>query len=436
MATFEAGAQAPSEGMLAPYRVLDLTEWGCMLGGKLLADLGADVIKIEPPGGSPGRSVGPFWHGQVHPEMSLFWWAYNVNKRSITLNIESADGAAIFRRLVGSADFVVESFSAGYMAGLGLGYEGLSRINPGVIVASITPFGQTGPKAHNAWSDLSVWASGGPLYLTGHPDRPPVGISFSRQATLHGGAEAAVACLIAHYYRERSGEGQYIDVSVQAAVYLVMTSWMEFWETAGTIPSRQAEFSGVGRGHQPSAPGTTRERRQLYPTKDGYIMYTIEGEALGSVRSSAPIVEWMKEDGVAPDWLLKFDWTYGVDLNEVDEETLDAVEESFTRFFQTKTKLEISQRSARDHFMVGAVHTPEDVATNPQFQARGFFRELWHEELEANVTYCGPYVKASEAPPAIWRPPPRIGEHNDEVYRQELGMTTKELVALTHGGVV
>ena len=436
MATFEAGAQAPSEGMLAPFRVLDLTEWGCMLGGKLLADLGADVIRIEPPGGSHSRGIGPFWHDQIHPERSLFWWAYNANKRGITLDIESADGAAIFRRLVGSADFVMESFSPGHLAGLGLGYEELSRINSRVIVASITPFGQTGPKANNAWSDVSVWASGGPLYLTGHPDRPPVGISFPYQATLHGGAEAAVACLIAHYYREKSGEGQYIDVSIQAAVYLVMTSWMEFWETAGTIPRRQPEFSGVGRGHQPSASGTTRERRQLYPTKDGFIMYAVEGEPLGSVRSSAPVVEWMREEGMASDWLLEFDWAHGVDLTELAGESLDAVEESFLQFFLTRTKLEISQRSARDHFMVGAVHTIEDVATNPQFQARGFFREVWHEELGTNVTYCGPYVKATEAPPTIWRPPPRIGEHNDEVYREELGMAAAELVAMRHAGVI
>ena len=424
--------------MLTPFRVLDLTEDGCMHGGKLLGDMGADVIRVERPGGSPSRSIGPFWHDEVHPERSLFWWAYNVNKRGITLNIESPDGAAIFKKLVQTADFVLESFSPGYMEGKGLGYEGLSRINPRVIVASITPFGQTGPKANNAWSDLSVWASGGPAYLTGHPDRSPVGISFEHQATLHGGTEAAAACMIAHYYRARSGEGQYIDVSMQECAYWVNTSFMEFWETAGTIPRRQAGFAAVGRGTQPSsaAAAEVRERRQLYPTEDGFIMYSVQGGAWAGARSSTAVVEWMKEEGMAPDWLLEFDWVHGFDLDQMSGETLDALEEVFLKFFLKKTKLEITERSVRDHFMVGPVNTFEDLGTHPQLQAREFFPKVWHEELGANVAYCGPAVKPSETPLAIRRPPPRIGEHNDEVYRQELGMTSEELVALRHANVI
>ena len=311
MATSKTSAGASAKGMLAPYRVLDLTESGCMYGGRLLADLGADVIRIERPGGSPSRSIGPFWHDQVHPERSLFWWAYNVNKRSITLDLESEDGAAIFKGLAQTADFVLESNAPGYMDGLGLGYDDLSSINPGIIVCSITPFGQTGPKAHNAWSDLSVWASGGPAYLTGHPDRQPIGISFMYQATLHGGAEAAPACMIALHHRERTGKGQFIDVSIQECAYWVLTSWQEFWDTAGTIPRRQAGFSGVGRGHTPMAAGATRERRQLYSAKDGFIMYTVQGGVWGGAQSSSAVVEWMKEEGMAPDWLLEFDWVRG-----------------------------------------------------------------------------------------------------------------------------
>ena len=439
MATSQKDTVALQEGMLSPFRVLDLTEGGTMHGGKLLGDMGADVIKIERPGGSVSRSLGPFWHDEVHPERSLFWWAYNVNKRGVTLSIDSADGAAMFKRLVQSADFVLESFPPGYMAGLGLGYEDLSRINPRVIVASITPFGQTGPKANNAWSDLSVWASGGPAYLTGHPDRSPVGISFEHQAALHGGTEAAAACMIAHYYREKTGEGQYIDVSMQECAYWVNTSFMEFWETAGTIPRRQAGFAAVGRGSQGSsaeAVGTPPERRQLFPTKDGFIMYSVQGGAWAGARSSVAVVDWMKEEGMASDWLVAFDFVHAFDLDRMSAETLGSLEDEFAKFFLDKTKLEITERSVRDHFMVGPVNTFEDLGTHPQLQAREFFPEVWHQELGENVVYCGPAVKASESPLVIRRPPPRIGEHNDEIYCQELGITSEELVALRHSGVI
>lgn len=124
------------EGMLHPFRVLDLTEGGCTLAGKMMADLGAEVIKVEPPGGSLTRRIGPFWKNRIHPEFSLFWWAYNVGKRSITLNVRTADGSALLRRLASTADFVLESFAPRTMQALGLGYEALSSINPRIICAA------------------------------------------------------------------------------------------------------------------------------------------------------------------------------------------------------------------------------------------------------------------------------------------------------------
>ena len=133
------------ETMLSPYRVLDLTDEKGLLCGKILGDLGADVIKIERPGGDPARNIGPFYHDEPDPEKSLFWFALNTSKRGITLDIEKADGKEIFKKLVKSADFVIESFAPGYLDKLGLGYSELERLNPGIIMVSITPFGQTGP---------------------------------------------------------------------------------------------------------------------------------------------------------------------------------------------------------------------------------------------------------------------------------------------------
>ena len=136
------------EAFLAPYRVLDLTDERGLFCGKILGDLGADVIKIEKPGGDPVRNIGPFYHDIPDPEKSLFWFAFNTNKRGITLNLEAHDGREIFKRLVKSSDFVIESFEPGYLAGLGLAYSALREINSRLIMVSITPFGQTGPYAH------------------------------------------------------------------------------------------------------------------------------------------------------------------------------------------------------------------------------------------------------------------------------------------------
>src|SRR3990170_3305135 len=166
-----------AEGMLSPYRVLDLTDEKGLLCGKILGDLGADVIKIERPGGDPARRIGPFYHDEPHPEKSLFWFAFNTSKRGITLNIETADGQEIFKRLVQTADFVIETFPPGYLAKLGLGYSDLEKINPGIILVSITPFGQTGPYKDWKGADIVAWATGGDMAPWGEPDRPPIRIS-------------------------------------------------------------------------------------------------------------------------------------------------------------------------------------------------------------------------------------------------------------------
>ena len=195
------------EGMLSPYRVLDLTDEKGFLCGKLLGDLGADVIKVERPGGDPARSIGPFYHDEADPEKSLFWFAFNTSKRGITLDIETAEGQEVFKRLVESADFVIESFPPGYMDQLGLGYSALEEVNPGIIMVSITPFGQTGPYKDYKAPDIVAWAMGGSMYPFGNADRPPVRISHHSQAYLHASGEAAVGAMLALYYRSITGEG-------------------------------------------------------------------------------------------------------------------------------------------------------------------------------------------------------------------------------------
>ena len=238
------GAQA--NFLLSPYRVLDLTDERGLLCGKILADLGADVIQIEPPGGSSARDIGPFYHDEAHPEKSLFWWAYANNKRGVTLNLDTVDGRQLLQRLARGAHFLIESWPPGYLESLGLGYEALAAINPELIVVSITPFGQDGPYAHYKATDVTGMAMGGLMYLTGDPDRAPVRVGFP-QFYLHGAAAGATGAMLAH-----SGAGG--DWRGAARRCLLPTS-------SGAVSSPCAAILAVGKSGSQTAGVVSPERR-------------------------------------------------------------------------------------------------------------------------------------------------------------------------------
>ncbi len=194
-------------GMLAGCRVLDLTTSGALLCGRLLADLGADVIAVEPPGGNPSRYQAPYGQERRGPEDSLYWFAYSANKRSVTLDLQTELGRDHFRQLVRTADVVLESFPPGYLHELDLSYEVLAQAHPPLIMTSITPFGQTGPRRHYRATDLVTMALGGSVCLTGEPGREPLRIGVP-QADLHAGTEAGVATLLALHDRHHREAGQ------------------------------------------------------------------------------------------------------------------------------------------------------------------------------------------------------------------------------------
>ena len=204
-------------------RVLDLSDEQSQMCGMMLADLGADVVCIEPPGGSHARRFGPFADGVRDTETSLYWWSYARNKRSAVIDLETASGRNQLRALAAKADIVIETEKPGRMAELGLGHDDLARLNPRLITVSITPFGQEGPKANWPASDLTVLAAGGPLWLTGEHDRAPSRVRVP-QGYNNAGCEAASAALIALHERVVSGLGQHVDVSAQQAVTLATQS--------------------------------------------------------------------------------------------------------------------------------------------------------------------------------------------------------------------
>ena len=421
----QSGVPDGIDFLLAPYRVLDLTDERGLLAGKILADLGADVVQIEPPGGNPARNIGPFYGDDPQPEKSLFWWAYAANKRSITLDLEQKGGQALLKKMVAEADFLVESFAPGYLDTLGLGYDLLAEINPKLVMVSITPFGQDGPYSNYQATDIVGMALGGFMYLTGDDDRAPIRISFPH-FYLHGGAAGATAAMLAHTYRITSGQGQYVDVSCQQAVAKTLAHAPQIWDIEGAILKRMGVYRQTS--------GENRVRIN-WPCKDGYVNYMVQG---GSVAySTRALLEWMKEDSFDTADLDTIDWEkmgYGA----ITPELMDQLGGPLGDFFKGHTRAELVQGSLDRRILLFPVATPSALQDHPQLEARGYFKELEHPELGATVQYPGAFVKSGDGEDiaGIYRRPPLIGEHNTVIFQGELGITGSELESLKRSGVI
>ncbi|MEE8418689.1 MAG: CoA transferase [Dehalococcoidales bacterium] len=416
-----------AETALPPYRILDLTEGGCILGGRLLADLGADVITIEPPGGSPSRT-GPYYKDSDDPEKSLFWWAYSANKRGITLDIEQPEGRELFKDMVRQADAVLESFGPGFLDGLELGYGDLCRINPDIILTSITPFGQNGPKADYQASDLTVWASGAYLYACGNPDRAPTWIGFP-QAGLFGGAEGAIGTMMAIWHRNNTGQGQHVDISMQESALSPNLNVLQMWDVSGV------EFHRLGGAL--FVPSTGVRQPIYFECRDGYVMILVQGGAEPFVSSSAGLVKWMQEEDMSPDWLSGLDWELDYNATTMGQPIADSVGEAVERFTLTKTKGELYEEGAiKRRILIAPVSNTRDISQNLQLESRNYWEKLEHADLDEPVLYCGPFIRMSETPLISLKRAPRIGEHNDEIYRDELGISGKKLGSLKEKGII
>ena len=410
--------------LLDSYRVLDLTDERGLICGKILGDLGADVIQVEPPGGSTARQIGPYHRDQVHREKSLFWWAYAANKRGITLDIHTSDGRHMLKSLLKDAQFLIESFSPGYLGTLGLGYDNLAAINPGLVMVSITPFGQDGPYAHYRATDIVGMAMGGFMYLTGDSDRPPLRVSFPH-FYLHGGAAGAMGALLAHTHRTATGEGQHVDVSCQQAVAKTLAHAPQNWDVEKVILKRQGPYRQTG---------SDTHVRINWPCKDGYVNFMPQGGSIaGSTRA---LLAWMDEEGLGDDYLGQVNWEE-LGYGEVKAEVMERCVAPLERFFVAHTRAELTAGSLERRILMFPVATPSDIMSHPQLEARDYFQELPHPELDAPVTYEGAFVKTNGAQRVgIRRRAPLIGEHNREIYVDELGLSHNDLATLRRGGAV
>jgi benzylsuccinate CoA-transferase BbsE subunit len=411
--------------MLHPYRVLELTDQRGCLCGKVLADLGAEVIKIERPEGDSCRRMGPFYRDIPGPERSLQWFFYNQGKKSLTLNIETRDGQQLFKHLLGTSHFLVESFDPEYLDGLGLGYNVVSHLNPQIIMTSITPFGQAGPYSYYKAEDINLMAMGGFMYIVGEPDRPPLRISID-QAFLLAGAQAAAATLTAHWHRQRTREGQHVDVSAQHCIMSTLANVIPLWELSHTNLKRVGSFlSGRGAGGL--------KQRLLFACKDGSISYTVMGGPLLSQGNRA-VVKWMDEEGMADDFIRGWVWEE-YDMARATQEVQNRLEGYFARFFLTHTKADIYREGLERGFMVAPVSEPVDIIRNPQLQARGFWTGVEHPELKTNLTYPGTFYRSSKVSSSARRAP-LIGEYNREIYEKELGISREEIIILKQAGII
>jgi len=304
---------------------------------------------------------------------------------------------------------------------LGLGYSALEKINRGVIMVSITPFGQTGPYKDYKTSDIVAWAMGGDMAPWGDADRPPIHFSHHSQAYLCAGADGAQGALTALYHRWSTGEGQQVDVSIHEAVVQCTEHITSNWDIRHAIPKRGGQA------------GSRTRLTQLWPCKDGYVSWFYWGGAM-SLRTNVPLVKWMESEGMADNFLKEFDWSkFG--FNTTQEE-IEHIEAPTAKFFMAHTKEELFEGALKHGVQLYPVSTPVDMLESPQLAARKFWEKVEHPELSTTITYPGAFANASEAPPRISCRAPLIGEHNQEIYQKELGISREKLLILKQAGVI
>ncbi len=425
-----------TESALDDIRILDLAGETGVYATKLLADLGADVIRIEPPDGDPLRNVGPFWHDEQAADRSLSFFNLNTNKRSITLDITKPEGRALFEKLAATADVVVESYEPGYLDSLGLGYAGLSAIRPDIILTSITGFGQTGPHARYKWSDLVGVAMSGMMTLAGEKEDQPNRV-YGNQGYMCAGIDGAAGTMMALVHRDNTGEGQQVDVSMQETLSINMETAMVTYDMNQRVATRTGskgvipiDIPGIG----------------IYDTKDGQIF------AYLGTPGGAPwtvMLDWMNSEGLAEDLNnepnismirgLNLRFLTGL-VQEPDKlaeriQVLGHMHAVFTRFCASMSKWTLYEGAQNQRLMIGIVSTPEDLAKNPQLAHRAWYQDVPHDHLGATVRYPGPPYRLSATPWSLRRRPPLPGEHNTEMF-SELGVSAADLQRLHAEGVV
>lgn len=401
---------------LSGIRIIDLT-WH--IAGpyctKLLADYGADVVKVEQPGkGDPARTMAPFFKDEPHPEKSGLFLHLNTNKKGITLNLKTATGKKILKELVKDADILVESFRPHVMPGLGLDYETLKKINPRLLMVSISSFGQTGPYREFKATEIVEYAMGGEMYSTGIAGREPLKLG-GNVVQYQAGTVAAVATMGALFAAESQGNGQHVDVSImetqagsadRRAIYLMGYICAGVITTRWPPPREAVRMLIMPQG--------------VYPCKDGFVntlslpqWWPRYIEALGMPE--------LKDD---PRFQNIFSMEAGMEFDAI-----------WYSWLADHGKHELFDIFLKSKIASAPVNNPEDLLNNVQLKAREYFVDIDHPKT-GKITYPGAPFKLSESPWKIRLPAPLLGQHNEEIYCGQLGYTREDLVKLREGGII
>jgi crotonobetainyl-CoA:carnitine CoA-transferase CaiB-like acyl-CoA transferase len=400
-----SGAPSALDGLT----VIELSSERAALAGKLLADMGARVILVEPPGGDPMRGHAPFLDDRPHPERSLCFWHYHTSKLGVTLDLERERDA--FLRLVDGADLLIESEPPGRLAALGLDWAELAARRPGLIMVSITPFGRTGPRAHEQATDLTVLAAGGPVWSCGYDDHALPPVRGGGNQGYHTGCHFAVmSALVALLVRERTGEGQHVDVNMHAAANVTTEAASYDWLVARTTVQRQT--------------GRHAAAQLTLPTQvecaDGRHVNT--GVPPRSPREFGALLAWIRELGLESEFPEAFLLEQGERRERIDlwqiaqDEELRAIfgagREAFNFLARRLGAYEFFEGMQRRGLAVGIIYSPEEVLADPHFVARGFPTAVAHPELGRSFTYPGAPYRFERTPWRIHRRAPLLGEHN------------------------
>jgi crotonobetainyl-CoA:carnitine CoA-transferase CaiB-like acyl-CoA transferase len=411
--------------MLSPYRVLDISDFRGTVCGQILTWLGATVIKIEQPGGSSERNIEPFCNDIKNPETGLFWLSFNRGKKSITLDITDDEGKDLFKKLVKESDIIIESFDPGYMDNIGLGYEELNKINPGIILVSISPFGQSGPYRDYKGSDLVIMAMSGYMYLCGDEDRAPLRVSYPLSFNF-ASTEGAVGCLIALYDREITGSGQHVDVSAQESMSRFSLMAPPFWDVEKRILRRTGQYR--------SELTSVIKERVLYKCQDGWVSYAIYGGQMGA-RINKALAEWILKEKQVDDFFARFDWN-NLDMKTLTQQDLDHLEGVIQDFFLTHTKDELYSGAISRGINLGPVWNAKDMIESIQLNARNFWVQIALPKSDKAITFPGAFYKSSESPCHSDSRAPMIGEHNNEIFGEMLQIPEKRIKALQKKNII
>ncbi len=410
-----------SMGAFSGIRVLEIADEKGQWCGKLMGDMGADVIKIEPPRGESTRDSGPFYQDIEDRERSLYFWHYNTSKRGITLNLESEEGRAIFKRLAERVDVILETKPPGYMESIGLGYEDLKGNNPGLVMCSLTPFGQTGPWKDYITSDLLHLAVGGQMACCGYseedlPEAPPIA-GGGGQAWHMGSHFAYISIAAALLSRSVTSTGQYIDVSTHDSCALTTEAHVNTYIYSGQVVRRQTGRHASVAPNQPSQHICADGR---YVNVAAQILNRLTGDNLNVLE------EWMKEKGLTTD-LIREKITNPESITD---------NELFLYFIDNMSRDDVYHGGQKRGFNMGAIRSPEELLDDPHLEDRGFWEEVEYPEVDKIFKHPGPGGIFNGSPWKIYRRAPLVGEHNHEIFHSELGLDDQTLGSLSDTGVI